>query len=109
MIREILGNKIKLIYKPRSRPELRELHYRTTPYAYLPQEARKLVRSHYIDLGQGLLGAIDDVRRGLGRTNTKTLPFKLSETKKKPEPPPPPKPELYKSKPVPSNLNKKTL
>lgn len=37
------------------------------------------------------------------------MPFKLSETKKKPEPPPPPKPELYKSKPVPSNLNKKTL
>ncbi|CAD8115410.1 unnamed protein product [Paramecium sonneborni] len=40
---------------------------------------------------------------------TKTMPFKLSETKKKPEPPPPPKPEQYKSKPIPSNLNKKTL
>ncbi|CAD8194680.1 unnamed protein product [Paramecium pentaurelia] len=40
---------------------------------------------------------------------TKTMPFKLSETKKKADPPPPPKPEQYKSKPVPSNLNKKTL
>jgi UDP-glucose 4-epimerase len=65
MIREILGNKVRLIYKSRSRPDLRELHYRMTPYAYLPQEARKLVRSHYVDLGQGLLGALDDVRRRL--------------------------------------------
>ncbi|HMX44115.1 MAG TPA: hypothetical protein PKB12_10385, partial [Elusimicrobiota bacterium] len=65
MIREILGDKIRLIYKSRSRPDLRELHYRMTPYAYLPQEARKLVRSHYVDLGQGLLGALDDVRRRL--------------------------------------------
>ncbi|CAD8195383.1 unnamed protein product [Paramecium pentaurelia] len=40
---------------------------------------------------------------------TKTIPFKLSETKKKPEPPPPPKPEQYKSKPVPNYLNKRTL
>lgn len=65
MIREILGNKIRVEFKPRSRPDLRDLHYRTTPYAYLPQEARKLVRSQYVDLGQGLLGALDDVRRRL--------------------------------------------
>lgn len=71
MIREILGNKIRLVYKTRSRPDLRELHYRSTPYAYLPQEARKLVRSHYVDLGQGLLGAIDDVRRRLGPAGDK--------------------------------------
>jgi 16S rRNA G966 N2-methylase RsmD len=54
MIREILGDKIRLIYKSRSRPDLRELHYRMTPYAYLPQEARKLVRSHYVDLYCGV-------------------------------------------------------
>ena len=37
-------------------------HYKRTPYAYLPKLGRKYVPSFHVDLGQGLMQLIDEVR-----------------------------------------------
>ncbi len=62
MIQEMFGNTVRIQFRPGSRKDLAELHYRTTPYAYAPRPANKLVRSQYVDLGQGLLGTLEDIR-----------------------------------------------
>lgn len=58
MLAEILGiNKaIEFVEGDRSG------HYVRTPYAYLPQLGRKYVPPMHVDLGQGLLQLIDEVR-----------------------------------------------
>jgi UDP-glucose 4-epimerase len=38
-------------------------HYMHTPYAYLPKLGRKYVAPFHVDLGQGLIQLIDEVRR----------------------------------------------
>ena len=37
-------------------------HYNRTPYAYLPKLGRKYVAPFHVDLGQGLMQLIDEVR-----------------------------------------------
>jgi UDP-glucose 4-epimerase len=39
-------------------------HYVRTPYAYQPKLGRKYVPPVHVDLGQGLLQLIDDIRAG---------------------------------------------
>ena len=39
-------------------------HYNRTPYAYLPKLGRKYVAPFHVDLGQGLMQLIDEVRAG---------------------------------------------
>jgi len=39
------------------------LHYRVSPYSFNPKIARKMMRSSYVDLGQGLLELMGDVHR----------------------------------------------
>ena len=39
-------------------------HYNRTPYAYLPKLGRKYVAPFHVDLGQGLMQLIDEVRTG---------------------------------------------
>jgi UDP-glucose 4-epimerase len=58
MIREELGGKLKISFRPE---KASDLHYRITPYSFTPQEAKKLVRNHYVDLGQGVLSLIREV------------------------------------------------
>ena len=68
MIREMLDNKIEIIYKkvhstssalnPRG-------HYEITPYSFKPRIAKKIISSHYLDLGQGILSALNDLHREL--------------------------------------------
>jgi UDP-glucose 4-epimerase len=41
-------------------------HYVRTPYAYLPKLGRKYTPPLHVDLGQGLIQLIDEVRRGRG-------------------------------------------
>lgn len=62
MIREMTRGKTKIIYRPNSRPDLSGLHYTITPYAFVPKEARKLMRSEYFDMGQGLLSVLEDIQ-----------------------------------------------
>ena len=38
-------------------------HYIRTPYAYLPKLGRKYVPPIHVDLGQGLIQLVDEVRR----------------------------------------------
>ena len=40
-------------------------HYVRTPYAYQPKLGRKYVPPMHVDLGQGLLQLIDEVRNSL--------------------------------------------
>jgi UDP-glucose 4-epimerase len=43
-------------------------HYVRTPYAYLPKLGRRYTPSLHVDLGQGLLQLIDEVRAESART-----------------------------------------
>ncbi|MGE3402369.1 MAG: NAD-dependent epimerase/dehydratase family protein [Vicinamibacterales bacterium] len=59
MVREILGGRIAVEYvTPGAEAAAPSLHYHMTPYSFQPTIARKLVRTSYLDLGQGLLGLI---------------------------------------------------
>jgi UDP-glucose 4-epimerase len=58
MIREILGNKIKVTY--RGEP-MDDTHYKITPHTFNPKTAHKLVSNYYIDMGQGLLNCIHEI------------------------------------------------
>lgn len=55
MIKEMLGNKIKLEFTKANYEE----HYEITPYVFKPKLAKKIVGDSYIDLGQGILDLLD--------------------------------------------------
>ena len=59
MLAEILGMSDQVTFKN----EAYAGHYVRTPYAYQPKLGRKYVPTLHVDLGQGLLELIDDVRR----------------------------------------------
>lgn len=61
MIHEIMGKKVKIELKPVSKSKTKDLHYAVTPYSFIPQEAKKLVRLHYTDIGQGLVGVLQGI------------------------------------------------
>ena len=61
MLSEILGFQ----QAPEFRGEDYAGHYVRTPYAYQPKLGRKYSPSNHVDLGQGLLQIIDDIRRQL--------------------------------------------
>ena len=52
MIFEIVGETPNVSFSDNPR---RQEHYRITPYRYSPDQARKLVPSEFVDLGQGIL------------------------------------------------------
>ena len=41
-------------------------HYSMTPYRYTPKQAKKLVPSEFIDLGQGVLEVVEEIHREIG-------------------------------------------
>lgn len=57
MIREMLGNKIKLEFKETCSEE----HYNITPYNFSPKLAKKMTDSSHVDLGQGLLNTMEEI------------------------------------------------
>jgi UDP-glucose 4-epimerase len=59
MLAEILGFPDKVEFVDGELPG----HYVRTPYAYLPKLGRKYVAPFHVDLGQGLIQLIDEVRR----------------------------------------------
>ncbi|MGE0548989.1 MAG: NAD-dependent epimerase/dehydratase family protein [Kofleriaceae bacterium] len=59
MFQEILGKQLEIVYRGSLAP--RTGHYSVTPYAYTPKPGRKLVSTHYVDMGQGLLRLIEDL------------------------------------------------
>ncbi|MGE0868682.1 MAG: NAD-dependent epimerase/dehydratase family protein [Kofleriaceae bacterium] len=60
MFQEILGRQIDVAYG--GSLGLGNGHYSVTPYAYTPKPGRKLVSTHYVDMGQGLLRLIEDLQ-----------------------------------------------
>ena len=58
MIFEIAGKQVNITF---SEGERSEEHYHMTPYRYTPKQAKKLVPSEFIDLGQGILDACEEV------------------------------------------------
>ena len=65
MFQEILGKRIEIDYRHTSGPG--SGHYAVTPYAYTPRPGKKLVTTHYVDMGQGLLRMIEDIHREIDR------------------------------------------
>jgi len=65
MFQEILGRRIEIDYRHASGPG--SGHYAVTPYAYTPRPGKKLVTTHYVDMGQGLLRMIEDIQREIDR------------------------------------------
>jgi UDP-glucose 4-epimerase len=61
MIKEMMGNKIEIVYKPKKS----DTHYNVTPYNFNPKLGRKLVNNPHIDMGQGLLSCIHEIYHGL--------------------------------------------
>lgn len=57
MINEILQNKLKI---KQIKKKLTG-HYKTTPYSYHPDQAKKIFSNSYIDLGQGILECIKKI------------------------------------------------
>jgi UDP-glucose 4-epimerase len=68
MLAEILGLPDAVTFKD----EAYAGHYVRTPYAYQPKLGRKYVPPLHVDLGQGLLELIDEVRRSTAPTTRST-------------------------------------
>ena len=58
MIFEIAGKTPEVVF---SQDQRRKEHYRITPYRYTPRQAKKLVPTEFIDLGQGILEACEEI------------------------------------------------
>jgi len=65
MFEEILGQRLAIDYRHVEGPG--SGHYAVTPYAYTPRPGKKLVTTHYVDMGQGLLRMIEDLHREIDR------------------------------------------
>lgn len=61
MLSEILGLDKPVQFEEIAQPG----HYVRTPYAYQPKLGRKYVPPLHVDLGQGLIQLIDEIRRGM--------------------------------------------
>ncbi len=59
MFAEILGRPVGVEYRAAEGPG--SGHYSVTPYAYTPRAGRKLVTTHYVDMGQGLLQLVEEL------------------------------------------------
>lgn len=65
MFQEILGRDVAVDYRRPEGPG--SGHYAVTPYAFTPKPGRKLVTTHYVDMGQGLLRMVEDLHREVDR------------------------------------------
>ncbi len=65
MFQEILGRTVEVAYQPAGPIGTSSGHYAVTPYAYTPRPGKKLVSTHYVDMGQGLLRLVEEVSTAL--------------------------------------------
>lgn len=61
MIREILGEEFDVELQENAKTE----HYKITPYKFQPSVSRKMVSDSYIDMGQGILECIKQIKNSL--------------------------------------------
>lgn len=62
MINEIFGNRLKIV---RSN-EVNESHYKRTPYFLKETHAKRIALDHYVDLGEGILNYIYELKKEKG-------------------------------------------
>ena len=58
MIKEILGGKLEIKF---NKTIIDRNHYSITPYRFTPKVAKKLVTTHFYDLGQGILDLVEEI------------------------------------------------
>jgi UDP-glucose 4-epimerase len=64
MVRAMLGGKMTIEYLPIDATSATvNHHYDVSPYTFNPRIARRITRSSYVDLGQGLLDLMEQVHR----------------------------------------------
>jgi UDP-glucose 4-epimerase len=66
MVQAMLGGRVEIQYMPDNDVKSStgpELHYQVSPYTFNPKIARKVIRTSYVDLGQGLLDLMGEVYR----------------------------------------------
>ena len=66
MVRAMLGGRVDIEYIPHDAHADAvgpQLHYQVSPYSFNPKVARRVIRTSYVDLGQGLLGLMGDIYR----------------------------------------------
>jgi UDP-glucose 4-epimerase len=63
MFQEIIGRPVGIDYRAPEGPG--SGHYAVTPYAFTPKPGRKLVTTHYVDMGQGLLRMVEALHHEL--------------------------------------------
>jgi len=78
MIKEMLGNKIEIIYKPRKS----DTHYKITPYSFSPKLGRKLVNNPHIDMGQGLLNCMAEIYEDIHKEKYERMGLLLNNSNK---------------------------
>jgi UDP-glucose 4-epimerase len=62
-IKEMLGGKVEIEFKPPVEDSRYGAHYTITPYSFIPKICQKLVSNYYIDLGQGLLESLHEISK----------------------------------------------
>ena len=60
MFEEILGVKLDVSYDESS--DITNGHYNITPYTYQPSIGKKLVMNEYVDMGQGIIQLLEEMR-----------------------------------------------
>ena len=61
MINEIMPKKFKI----KKLKNKKTGHYKTTPYSYYPDVAKKIFSNSYIDLGQGIMECIKKIHQDI--------------------------------------------
>ena len=61
MIREILGEDFEITLCNNTNSD----HYKITPYKFQPSVSRKMVSDSYIDMGQGIMECIKQIKSSL--------------------------------------------
>lgn len=60
-IKEMLGGKVEIEFRPPVEDSRYGAHYTITPYSFVPKIGQKLVSNYYVDLGQGLLECFHEI------------------------------------------------
>ena len=69
MIKEMMSSKVEIIYLNGEN----DGHYKTTPYIFKPNIAKKINLNDYHELGQGILETIYDIKKELIDNNQKSI------------------------------------
>jgi len=60
IIKEILDDRVEIVFKSEHNKNLLKSHYRMTPYSYSAETPFKLVGTQYVDIGAGILQCIKE-------------------------------------------------